>query len=268
MSGRKKLRDIALYTVIGISVVAVIAFLVWILGYIFLKGGPRLSGKFLSSLLPMIVSTLLMVVISLLLATPIGIFCAIYLTQYAKQGRLVTVIRFAIECLSGIPSIIYGLFGMVFFVVILQMGFSLLSGALTVAIMLLPTIIRTTEEAILAVPPSYAEGSLALGASRLRTIFCVILKSAKSGIISSIVLAIGRVVGETAAIYFTAGMVPRMPTHITDSGRTLAVHLYLLAKEGLSFQDAYATAAVLIVLVLLVNLITYALAGGGKSHES
>lgn len=265
---KKKIRDGVLYGLIGICCLIVLAFLLWIISYIFMKGSSSFHIKFFVSLLPMIVSTLMMVAISLLIATPIGIFCAIYLTQYAKQGKLVSVIRFAIESLSGIPSIIYGLFGMVFFVVFLKMGFSILSGSLTVAIMLLPTIIRTTEEAMLSVPRSYSEGSLALGATKLRTIFCVVLKSAKSGVISSVVLAVGRVVGETAAIYFTAGMVPRMPIHITDSGRTLAVHLYLLAKEGLSFQDAYATAAVLILLVLVINLVTHLLAGeGGKRYE-
>jgi len=253
----KKIRDISLYTFIGICCFIVIAFLIWILGFVFLKGAESFSMKFLVSLFPMIVSTLAMIVISIFIATPVGIFCAIYLTQYAKQGKLVGSIRFAIESLSGIPSVVYGLFGMVFFVITLKMGFSLLAGSLTVSVMLLPTIIRTTEEAILAVPKSFAEGSLALGASKIRTIFRVVLKSAKAGIISAIVLSIGRVVGETAAIYFTAGMVPRMPVSVMDSGRTLSVHLYLLAKEGLSFSDAYATAAVLIVLVLCINLITH-----------
>jgi len=250
----KKIKNISLYTFIGICCFIVVAFLVWILGFIFIKGAQSFNFKFLASLLPMIVSTIVMIVVSILIATPIGIFCAIYLTQYAKQGKLVNAIRFAIESLSGIPSIVYGLFGMVFFVTALHMGFSLLAGSLTVAIMLLPTIIRTTEETILAVPRSFAEGSLALGASKIRTIFRVVLRSAKTGIMSAIVLSIGRVVGETAAIYFTAGMVPRMPESIMDSGRTLSVHLYLLANEGLSFSDAYATAAVLIVLVLVINL--------------
>jgi len=213
------------------------------------KGGGAEGGIF-----SIIVITLWIVGLAVLISTPIGVCAAVYLVEYAKPGKIVRLIRFATESLSGIPSIIYGLFGMVFFQGFLKLGFSILSGALTVSIMVLPTVIRTTEEALKSVPSNYREGSLALGATKLRTIIMVILPCAVSGILASVILSIGRVVGETAALLLTAGTVQRMPSTVLDSGKTLAVHLYILAKEGISLNKAFATAAVLIIIVALINL--------------
>lgn len=243
----------AIYTSAVFTMVA----LVWILSYILIKGIPGLSLDFLmnpkTGILPSIIATLEMVAISLFIAAPIGIFAAIYLTEYAKQGRITNLIRFATESLSGIPSIIYGLFGMLFFVKTLGWGWSLLSGSLTASIMILPTIIRSTEETIKSVPVEFREGSYGLGATKIRTIFRIILPTASPGILAAMILSIGRVVGETAALVLTAGTVLQIPGSAFDSGRTMSVHLYLLAKEGISFESAFATATVLIITVLLVN---------------
>jgi len=238
--------------------------LAWLLTYIIANGINHLSLSFIFSefkgdtrgIFPMIINTLLIVLLSIAISTPIGIFSAIYLVEYAKPGKLLKTIRFATETLQGIPSIIYGLFGFIFFVTFMRFGFSLLSGALTLSIMVLPTIIRTTEEALKTVPLSFREGSLALGATKLQTIVKVVIPSAIPGILNSVILSIGRIVGETAAVYLTAGMVTRFPQNIMDSGRTLSVHLYLLAKEGLSFEEAFATASILVISVALINLIT------------
>lgn len=237
--------------------------LVWILYYVVSNGVGALNMAFLfgdgediKGLMPQVVATLYLIGLALLIATPIGTLTAIYLTEYAKQNGFIKAVRFSIECLAGIPSIIYGLFGMIFFVIYLKMSFSLLAGSLTVTIMILPTIIRTTEEALKTVPMAYREGSLGLGASKIRTIFKVVLPSAFTGISTSIILSIGRIVGETAAIYLTAGMVSRMPESIFDSGRSLAVHLYVLAHEGISLEQAFGTATVLIIVVLCINLST------------
>ncbi len=204
----------------------------------------------------MIVNTLYIVLLSVIISTPIGIFSAIYLVEYSKPGKILKLIRFATETLQGIPSIIYGLFGFIFFVTSLKFGFSLLAGALTLSIMVLPTIIRTTEEALKTVPVSFREGSLALGATKLQTIIRVVLPSAIPGILNSVILSIGRIVGETAAVYLTAGMVAKFPQGVMDSGRTLSVHLYMLAKEGLSFEEAFSTATILIITVAIINSIT------------
>ena len=206
-----------------------------------------------TGILPAVAATLQMVAIALLIAAPIGISAAIYLTEYAKQGRITRTIRFATESLSGIPSIIYGLFGMLFFVKTLGWGWSLISGALTASIMILPTIVRSTEETIKSVPREFREGSYGLGATKIRTIFKIILPTASPGILAAMILSIGRVVGETAALILTAGTVLQVPGSIMDSGRTLSVHLYLLAKEGISFEAAFATATVLIITVLIIN---------------
>jgi phosphate transport system permease protein len=241
-----------------------IAFLGWIIIFVLMKGLPHVSLGFLTTqykgsnhgILPMIISTVYMILLSLAIATPIGIGSAIYLNEYAKQGRLVSIARFATESLAGIPSIIYGLFGFAFFVTALHMRFSILAGALTISILILPVIIRTTEEALKTVPMSYREGSLALGASKLETILRVILPSAIPGITVAIILSIGRVVGETAVLIFTAGTAIRgVNVDIFDPSRTIAVHLYMLAKEGMDPNEAYATAAVLIILVGGLNLI-------------
>ena len=236
--------------------------LVLIVGYILIKGIPHLSPELFAweynstnvSMMPSIINTLLMTLLSLLVCVPLGIGAAIYLTEYAPRGsRLVKLVRMTAETLSGIPSIIYGLFGSLFFVVAMGMGLSLLSGALTLSIMVLPTIMRTTEEALLAVPDSYREGSFGLGAGRLRTTFKVVLPSAVPGILSGMILAIGRIVGETAALIYTAGTVAKVPDSLLDSTRTLSVHMYTISTEGLYMDQSYATAVVLLVMVLLIN---------------
>jgi len=238
---------------------AVIFFLV---AYILIKGIPHLSPSLFAweyntenvSLLPSLINTIIMTAFSLLLAAPIGIFSAIYLNEYARRGnRLVKLVRVAAEVLSGIPSIVYGLFGMLFFVVTLGWGYSLLAGTFTLTIMILPLVMRTTEEALMAVPDSYREGSFGLGAGRLRTVFSIVLPSAVPGILGGVILAIGRIVGETAALIFTAGTLAKVPSSVLDSTRTLSVHMYNLSSEGLYLDQAYATAVVLLVLVMLIN---------------
>ena len=213
-------------------------------------------------MLPSILNTLFMVAVALVIAGPLGIGSAVYLTEYAKKGnKFVSLIRLTTETLQGIPSIIYGLFGFLFFNGALKMGYSILSGGLTLAIMVLPVIMRTTEEALLAVPDSYREGSFGLGAGKCRTIFKLVLPSAIPGILAGIILSIGRIVGETAALIFTAGTVGEIAKGLTGSGRTLAVHMYLLANEGLHIDKAYAVAVVLLVLVLCLNGVSSLIAG-------
>lgn len=239
--------------------------LVLIVGYILIKGIPHLTPELFAwkytsnnvSMLPSIINTFLMTLLSLLVCVPLGIGAAIYLTEYAKRGsKLVKLVRMTAETLSGIPSIIYGLFGSLFFVVALKMGLSLFSGALTLSIMVLPIIMRTTEEALLAVPDSYREGSFGLGAGRLRTTFKVVLPSAVPGILSGVILAVGRIVGETAALIYTAGTVAKVPDSLLDSTRTLAVHMYTISTEGLYIDQSYATAVVLLVVVLGINALS------------
>ena len=252
-----------------------VSVLVLIVGYILWKGMPHLTPELFAweynstnvSMMPSIINTLLMTLLSLLVCVPLGIGAAIWLTEYAPRGsRLVKLVRMTAETLAGIPSIIYGLFGSLFFVVALKMGLSLLSGALTLSIMVLPTIMRTTEEALLAVPDSYREGSFGLGAGRLRTTFKVVLPSAVPGILSGVILAIGRIVGETAALIYTAGTVAKVPGSLLDSTRTLAVHMYTISTEGLYIDQSYATAVVLLVMVLLINSLSALIARkvGGK----
>ncbi|MGI2258531.1 phosphate ABC transporter permease PstA [Shewanella sp. GXUN23E] len=247
-----------------------VGFLLWILWYILSNGLAHVSWDFISSeytsigeasgIWSMIVSTIYMVLASIGVAAPIGIMTAIYLTEYARPGsKLVKVVRFCTESLAGIPSIIFGLFGLTFFVGILGLGFSVLSGALTLSILILPVIIRTTEEALMAVPQSYREGSYGLGAPKIYTISKLILPSAMPGIVTSIVLSVGRIIGESAPVFLTAGMVARIPESLMDSGRTLTVHLYKLTQELYTVHEwnqAYATATVLIVVVLVINMIT------------
>ncbi len=239
--------------------------LIFIIGYILVKGIPHLSLELFAaeytsenvSLLPALVNTITMTLLSLLCAVPLGIFAAIYLTEYAKRGnRLVGFVRITAETLAGIPSIVYGLFGTLMFVVYMKFGYSLLAGALTLAIMILPLIMRTTEEALKSVPDSFREGSFSLGAGRLRTVFRVVLPSAVPGILAGIILSIGRIVGETAALIYTAGTVTDIPNTLMDSGRTLAVHMYSLSSEGLYINQTYATAVVLLVIVVLINALS------------
>lgn len=209
------------------------------------------------SLMPALVNTLTVVGICLMIAVPMGMFAAIFLVEYAKRGsKVVGIIRIAAETLSGIPSIIYGLFGMLFFSTALKWGYSLLSGAFTVVIMILPLIMRTTEEALKAVPDSYREASYGLGAGKLRTVFRIVLPAAVPGIFAGIILSIGRIVGETAALIYTAGTVAQIPKNLMGSGRTLAVHMYSLSSEGLYMNQAYATAVVLLVMVFLINTLS------------
>lgn len=247
---------------IWMSGIISVSIMIWIVGYIVFKGAGELSLNFLLSsenelgIFPMIINTLIIIVVSLSISIPIGVVSALYLVEYAKEGKVVRSIRFAVESLAAIPSILFGLFGMMFFVVFLKLGWSMLSGALTLSIMILPTIIRTTEEALIAVPKSYREGSYGIGASKLYTIRKVILPSAMPGIMIAIILSSGRIIGETAAVYLTAGMVPRIADSVLKSGRTLSVHMYLLAKEGISFDKAYATATILILLVFIINTLS------------
>lgn len=249
-----------------VTVGALAALIIWVL----IKGIPNLTPDMFSltyttdnqSMLPAMLNTVQMVLVALVIAVPFGIGSAIYLVEYAKKGnRLVTIIRLTTETLSGIPSIIYGLFGYLCFNVAIKMGYSILSGGLTLAIMILPLVMRTTEEALLAVPDSYREGSYGLGAGKCRTIFKLVLPSAVPGILSGVILSIGRIVGETAALIFTAGTVGDIASGLTSSGRTLAVHMYLLANEGLYINKAYAVAVVLLVLVLLLNGVSGLIAG-------
>ncbi len=231
-------------------------------GYVCIKGIPHLKPSLFAfeynsdnvSMMPSIIATLEMTGITLVTAVPLGVFCAVYLVEYAKRGsRLVRIIRLATETLAGIPSIIYGLFGMLFFVTALRWGYSVLAGSFTLSIMVLPVIIRSTEEALLAVDDSYREGSLGLGAGKLRTVFVIVLPSAASGIISGIILAIGRIIGETAALMYTAGTIAKIPDSVFESARTLSVHMYSLSREGLHSGEAFATAVVLMITVMLLN---------------
>ncbi len=244
------------------SAVLTVGVLVYLIAYILIKGIPYLTPDLFAleytsdnvSLVPALINTLYMTVLALLIAVPIGIGSAIYLTEYAKKGnKLVHLIRLMAETLQGIPSIIYGLFGMLFFVGTLKMGYSILAGAATLAIMVLPVVMRTTEEALLSVPDMYREGSFGLGAGKLRTVFRIVLPPAVPGILSGVILAIGRIVGETAALIYTAGTVPKIAAGVLDSGRTLAVHMYSLSREGMHTNQAYATAVVLLVIVLFMN---------------
>ncbi len=264
------IKDKIALSVIWGSAMITVGFLFWVVWYILSNGLAYVDWTFISSnyttigeesgIWPMIVATIYMVLASIGVAAPIGIMTAIYLTEYAAVGsKMVKVIRFCTESLAGIPSIIYGLFGMTFFVVVMGFGYSILSGALTLSILILPVIIRTTEEALMAVPQTYREGSYALGASKIYTIWKVILPSAMPGIVTSVILSIGRVIGESAPVFMTAGMVARIPGSLLDSGRTLTVHLYKLTTELYTIHEwhqAYATATVLIVVVLVINLIT------------
>ncbi|NPV91877.1 MAG: phosphate ABC transporter permease PstA [Firmicutes bacterium] len=218
----------------------------------FLTENPSRMGKE-GGIFPIIVGTFYLVAASLLLAGPIGVGAAIFLTEYVRQNRWVSLIRFSTEALAGIPSIIFGLFGFVFFVIQLELGWSIISGALTLALMVLPTIVRTSEEAIKAVPFTYREGSYALGASRWQTIRRVVLPSAIPGIMVGIILSIGRAVGETAAVYLTAGSSLHLPTSLGDPARTLSVHLYTLASEGISMPRAYGTATILVIAIVVIN---------------
>lgn len=256
---------ICVWVAAGLTFLSLAFLLVYILG----QGLPNINMDLFAmeyntqnvSLFPALLDTIIMVLLALLLATPLGVFAAIYLVEYAQRGnKLVSAVRVTADTLSGIPSIVYGLFGMLFFVIYLKLGYSLLAGACTVAIMILPLIMRTTEEALKSVPDSYREGSYGLGAGKLRTVFTIVLPSAIPGILAGIILSIGRIVGETAALIYTAGTVAALPENVFSSGRTLAVHMYVLASEGLYMKQAYATAVVLVVIVIAINWLSSRLA--------
>lgn len=237
----------------------------FIIAYILIKGIPNIHMSLFElkytrenvSMMPAIINTIIMTAVTLSMAVPIGVCSAIYLVEYAKRGsKFVKIIRIITETLQGIPSIVYGLFGFLMFNVALKWGYTMLGGALTLAIMILPVIMRTTEEALMAVPDSYREGSFGLGAGRLRTVYRVVLPSAMPGILSGIILGIGRVVGETAALIYTAGTLAEVPKGLMSSGRTLAIHMYALLSEGLYMEQAYATAVILLIMVVIINAIS------------
>jgi len=244
-----------------------IAVLLFIITFILYHGLPHVTWSFLTEsprdmgreggVFPLIVGTVLITVLALLIAAPVGVVTAIYLTEYTRESFLTSVIRFGADCLAGIPSIIFGLFGFVFFCVYLQLGFSVLAGSLTLAIMCLPTIIRTSEEAIRAVPKSYREVSYGVGSTRWQMVTHVVLRCALPGIATGIVLSIGRCISETAAVMLTAGYALGFPSSLFASSRTLALHFFVLVMEGLSLQKAQATAAVLILSILVINLVVY-----------
>lgn len=239
--------------------------LAFLVGFILIKGVPYLKPSLFAltynsdnvSLMPAMISTVLMTGLSLILAVPFGVFSAIYLTEYAKRGnKAVTLIRVMAETLSGIPSIVYGLFGMLFFVTFLGWGFSVLAGACTLAMMILPLIMRSSEEALQSVPDTYREGAFGLGAGKLRTIFRIVLPSAMPGILAGVILAVGRIAGETAALIYTAGTVAQIPVNPLMSARTLSVHLYALSSEGLHTNEGYATAVILLLMVAIINALS------------
>lgn len=249
---------------IAAAMIAVLS-AVFIIGSILVKGIPNLNADLFSlkytahnqSMLPSVFNTILLTFLTLLIAIPVGVFSAVYLVEYSKkESRFVKLIRITNETLAGIPSIVYGLFGFLAFVISKQWGYSLKAGVITLAVMVLPLIIRTTEEALLSVPASYREASFALGAGKLRTIFLIIIPSAMPGILAGIILAIGRIVGETAALVYTAGTVPDAAQNLSSSARTLSVHLYCLINEGLYTEEAYATAVVLLIVVLGINALS------------
>jgi len=266
---RQKISAMLLRFTVYLASFVTVGALLFVVGYIVVRGVPNLNLRMFEwryntenlSLLPALLNTILMTGLALLIAVPLGVFAAIYLVEYAHRGsKLVRVIRMNAETLAGIPSIVYGLFGMLFFVTALKLGFSMLSGALTIAIMILPIILRTSEEALMSVPDSYREGSFGLGAGRLRTVFRVVLPDAVPGILAGVILGIGRTVGETAALLYTAGTSSDTVSGIMDSARTLSVHMYALSQEGLYINQTYATAVVLLVIVVGINALSASLA--------
>lgn len=272
----KKLKEYAnrplsfiVYLLIILSAVITGTVVLLIIGYIIIKGVPNLKPELFAlkytsknqSMLPSIINTVYITFLTLLISVPVGVFSAIYLAEYAnKKSKLVRLINIANETLAGIPSIVYGLFGFLAFVISQKWGYSLIAGVITLAIMVLPVIIRTSQEALLGVDMSFREASYGLGAGKLRTVFKIVLPSATPGILSGIILAIGRIVGETAALIYTAGTVPDAAASLTSSARTVSVHLYCLLNEGLFTEQAYATAVVLVVFVVIINTLSNLLA--------
>lgn len=257
--------SLLLRVLVYLAAAVTVGVLLAVVGYILIKGIPNLKPSLFAweyttdnvSMMPAILNTLTMTAVSLLMAVPFGIGSAVYLVEYARRGsRLVRLIRLTTETLSGIPSIVYGLFGYLMFVIALEWSYSMLAGTLTLAIMILPVIMRTTEEALKAVPDMYREGSYGLGAGKLRTVFRIVLPPAMPGILSGIILGIGRIVGETAALIYTAGTITGVATGLFSSGRTLSVHMYALLSEGLYTEQAYATAVILLIVVILINALS------------
>ena len=262
-------REIILGSITWAAALFTVAILLFLVGFILVKGVPYIKPSLFSftynsdnvSLIPAMISTIFMTFLSLLIAAPFGIFAAVFLVEYAKRGgRWIGWVRMTTETLSGIPSIVYGLFGLLFFVSFLGWGFTLLAGAFTLAIMILPLIMRSSEEALKAVPDTYREGSFGLGVGKLRTVFRIVLPAAMPGILAGIILSIGRIVGETAALIYTAGTVAQIPTSPMQSARTLSVHMYTLSSEGLHVNEGYATAVVLLIVVVLINMLSAKLA--------
>ncbi len=267
----KDMKSKGFFGLVGLVAALTLGVLIIILGYILIKGIPNINIEFLTEspkmmgreggIFPIIIGTIYVTIVSIIIATPIGVAAAIYFSEYAKKGKLINIIRFFTEVLAGIPSIIFGLFGFAFFVVFLGMGWSVLSGGLTLSMMILPTLIRSTEESLKTVPMSYREGSLALGATKWQTVVKVVLPCCRSGVLTGLILGIGRAIGETAAVMLTVGGSMILPTSIFDSTRTMALHLYMLASEGLSEEKTYATAALLIVIVLIINSLANFISG-------
>ncbi|MDR1446028.1 MAG: phosphate ABC transporter permease PstA [Treponema sp.] len=262
MTRARKFRDGFLYGIMAASLVLVAAILLLILAYIFIQSAGFLNFSFVvksaesGGIFPMIVTTFYIVVVSLLIALPVGIMTAVFLNEYSGNTPVIRLLRLAIETLAGVPSIIYGLFGLLMFCRVFRLGQSIAAGALTLSIMILPVIIRTVEESLKTIPDSFREGSLSLGAAKFQTIFFVVIPPALPGILSSAILSIGRVVGESAPVLLTVGITRNLPKSIFESGRTLTIHLYYLTKEAINPDDfgiAFASAAVLIILVLLIN---------------
>jgi phosphate transport system permease protein len=272
---KRQVFDYALYGLMGLVLVGVITALILILVYILRSSAGFLNLSFIfrpateGGIFPMVVTTIYIVLVSVAVALPIGIITAIFLNEYSTNSTPIRLLRLAIETLAGIPSIIYGLFGLLVFCRIFQFGQSIISGALTLSIMILPVIIRTTEESLKSIPDSFREGSLSLGATKFQTILHVVLPSALPGIVTSVILAIGRVVGESAPVLITVGITKNIPKSIFESGRTLTIHLYYLTSEAVNPDDfgiAFATAAVLIILVLIINTITKIISSGFKKN--
>ena len=267
----KNMKSKGFFGLVGLVAALTLGVLILILGFILVKGLPDITLEFLTEsprmmgreggILPIIVGTIYVTLVSIIIATPIGVAAAIYFSEYAKKGKLINTIRFFTEVLAGIPSIIFGLFGFSFFVVFLGMGWSVLSGGLTLSMMILPTLIRSTEESLKTVPVAYREGSLSLGATKWQTVVKVVLPCCKSGVLTGLILGIGRAIGETAAVMLTVGGSMMMPTSVFDATRTMALHLYMLASEGLSEEKTYATAALLIIVVLIINSLANFISG-------
>jgi len=262
-----RLEQNAVKVVLMVLTATTVGILLFIIVFILRKGVPVLELSFLTrnpvdmgrggGIFSTIVGTLVLTLVAVLIAAPLGVGTAIFLTEYTWENRVTRIIRFGADCLAGIPSIIFGLFGFILFVTKLRFGWSILSGGLTLAFMILPTIIRTSEEAIKSVPASYRQVSFSLGSTRWQMVARVVLPAALPGIVTGIILSIGRSIGETAAVIFTAGSALHLPTSIFSSSRTMAVHFYILAREGISMSNAYGTAAILVIFILIINLLTY-----------